>query len=263
MRSNMRRYSQLTSEQRYQIFALHKVENTLTKIAEIIGVHKSTISRELRRNRGAKDYLPEQAHSFALERRKGKVVKRLTQAHWHIIEDYLRQDWSPEQISGRLRTDLSLEVSHERIYQYIYENKANGGTLYKHLRCQKIRRKRYGSYSKRGQILNRVSIEERPAIVEEKTRYGDFEVDTVIGKNHKEALVTLVDRSTKYMLIKKVANKSAEAVKNAIIELLLPYKGALHTITADNGKEFAYHEDIAKALGIEFFFAHSYASWER
>ena len=259
----MRHYTQLTSEQRYQIFALHKAKNTLTRIAEIIGVHKSTVCRELKRNSGERGYNAKQAQIFTDTRRQAKVTRRLTQAHWEIVDAYIKQEWSPEQTSVYLRDKLSFEVSHERIYQHIYHDKKHGGDLHKHLRCQKERRKRYGTYSRRGQIFNRISIDDRPAIVNEKSRFGDVEVDTVIGKNHKEALVTIVDRKTKLALIKKVASKSAEVVKNAIIELLWPYRSVLHTITADNGKEFAFHQEIAKELGVQFYFAHPYASWER
>ncbi|MGZ4970570.1 MAG: IS30 family transposase, partial [Methylobacter sp.] len=153
---------------------------------------------------------------------------------------------------------------HERIYQHIWTDKRNGGTLYQHLRhSHKKRKKRYGSKDKRGQIRNRISIDERPEIVAQKTRIGDWEIDTVIGKNHQGALVTIVDRVSKFTLIKKVASKHAEVVTEATVSLLQPYLDKTLTITADNGKEFAGHEKIKEQLNAVVYFAHPYSSWER
>jgi IS30 family transposase len=155
-----------------------------------------------------------------------------------------------------------LSISHERIYQYVLADKKSGGTLYQHLRhSNKKRKKRYGSHDRRGQLKNRISIDERPKIVDKKTRIGDWEIDTVIGKNHKGALVTIVDRVSKVTVIEKVATKHADGVTDATIKGLLPY--IVHTITGDNGKEFAGHEWIAKALDTNFYFAHPYSSWQR
>jgi len=138
-----------------------------------------------------------------------------------------------------------------------------GGDLHKHLRCQKKRRKRYGSYDRRGRIPNQVSIEERPAVVAERGRVGDWEGDTVIGKNHKGVLVTLVERKSLYTLIDRVARRTAAAVREAIVSELASHKGKLHTLTCDNGKEMAEHEQITEELGIKVYFAHPYSSWER
>jgi transposase, IS30 family len=176
------------------------------------------------------------------------------------IEEKIRLDWSPEQVSGTLK----ITISHERIYQHIWADKRNGGMLYKHLRqSNKKRKKQYGSKDKRGQIRNRISIDERPEIVAQKTRIGDWEIDTVIGKNHQGALVTIVDRVSKFTLIKKVACKHAEVVTEATILLLQPYLDKTLTITADNGKEFASHERIKEQLNADVYFAHPYRSWER
>ena len=131
----------------------------------IVGVDKSTISREVCRNRGLQGYRPQQAHRLALHRRQAKVQPRITPEHWRVIERLLREDWSPEQISLWLAEERHLAISHEWIYQIILQDKAQGGDLYRHLRCQKARKKRYGTYDRRGQLRNRVSIEERPAIV--------------------------------------------------------------------------------------------------
>lgn len=259
----MRHYTQLTSGQRYQISALLKTSQSLTKIAEVIGVHKSTVSREIQRNKGLRGYQPNQAQQFAESRHKQKSKRCLTELHWAIIEDYLKLDWSPEQISGRLAVCKLFSVSHERIYQHIYADKACGGTLHRHLRRKKKYGKRINGKSPRGQIPHRISIDERPSVVDTKERVGDWEVDTVIGKGHKQAIVSLVERKTKTTLIRKVEKRTADNVKNAIISMLKPFKGLVHTITADNGKEFAMHREIAKELKTDFYFAHPYASWER
>jgi len=259
----MRVYTQLTQEQRYQIYALMKAEHKQAEIAAIVGVDKSTISREVRRNRGLRGYRPQQAHQFALHRRQVKAQPRISPEHWRLIERLLREDWSPEQISLWLAEEGHLAVSHEWIYQHILQDKAQGGDLYRHLRCQKARKKRYGSYDRRGQLPNRVSIEQRPAIVERRTRLGDWELDTVIGKGRRQALVSLTERKSRLALFAKVPNKGAEDVKRAVLRLLAPLSDQVHTLTSDNGKEFAQHEAIADALDADFYFAHPYASWER
>jgi len=259
----MKNHTQLTQEQRYQIYALNKAEHSQTEIAAIVGVHKSTISRELRRNRGLKGYRPQQAHQLALNRRLIKSSPRITVEDWRLVERLLREEWSPEQISLWLAKERLLAISHEWIYLYILQDKRQGGELHRHLRCQKARRKRYGSYERRGQLLNRVSIDERPAIVERRTRLGDWELDTIIGKGHKQAIVSLTERKSRLTLIAKVPTKEAEGVKNAVLKLLSPLSEYVHTITSDNGKEFAHHELIAEALNADFYFAHPYSSWER
>ncbi len=259
----MRVYTQLTQEQRYQIHALMKAEHSQAEIAKIVGVDKSTISREVRRNRGLKGYRPQQAHRLALYRRQIKAQPRITPEHWRLIERQLREDWSPEQISLWLAQERHLSISHEWIYQRILHDKTEGGDLHSHLRCQKARKKRYGSYDRRGQLRNRVSIEERPAIVERRARLGDWELDTIIGKGHKQAIVSLTERKSRLALIAKVPSKEAEGVKQAVLKLLAPLSNQVHTLTSDNGKEFAQHEAIAEALDADFYFAHPYASWER
>lgn len=259
----MKHYTQLTQEQRYQILAYMKAGFNQTETAHFIGVDKSTISRELRRNRGQRGYRPQQAHQLCLQRRQDKAKPRIATTTWHLIRRLLREDWSPEQISLWLDKETPFYVSPEWIYQYILADKQAGGTLYRHLRCQKQRKKRYGAYSRRGQIPNQVSIDQRPAVVETRSRFGDWEVDTVIGKQHRHALVTIVERKSKLTLIAKVSRKTAEAVTEAIIRLLKPLAPWVHTITADNGREFANHQKIANALKAKFYFAHPFASWER
>jgi len=253
-------YTQLTQEQRYQIHALLKMEHSRTEIADTLGVHKSTISRELQRNRGKRGYRPKRAHQFALRRRK-KARKRITADIWALVEEKLRQDWSPEQIAGRFREE-GIVISHEHIYQYVYADKRVGGDLWKHLRCQKKRRKRVGDYDRRGKIPNRKSIDERPEVVEQRTRLGDWEVDLMVGKDHQGVLVTLTERKSRFTLLRRVANKQAKLVSQAIVELL-HWVAALESITADNGKEFAAHQHISQTLSVDFYFAHPYSSWER
>ena len=229
----------------------------------MIGVHKSTISRELNRNKGLRGYRPKQAQRFTQLRRVSKANKRISVNTWNFVTKLLVEDWSPEQISTWLKIEKNIYVSHERIYQYVLQNKSHGGQLYTHLRCKKKRRKRYGKYDRRGQLLNRVSIENRPAIVDSKGRYGDWEVDTIIGKSHQQAIVSLTERKSRLSLIRKVERKTADLVGKAVIDLLNPISQLVHTITADNGKEFAKHESISKQLQTDFFFAHPYSSWER
>ena len=255
-------YAQLTHEQRYQIKVLLDIECSQTEIAQQLGVHKSTISREIRRNRGQRGYRPNQAHEKAMERRGQKAQTSIRPETWKRVEEKLQIDWSPEQISGWLKKNQFSSVSPEWIYQYIYVDKQASGTLYKHLRCQKKRRKRYGQYDRRGTIPARKSIEERPEAVGLRERLGDWESDTIIGKGHQGALVTLTERNSRFTLIRKVAQKSAELVTQAMIDLL-SWVQPLETITADNGKEFAAHQKISKELLIDFYFAHPYASWER
>ena len=258
----MRTYAQLTQEQRYQIDALKKMGHNQTEIAQVLEVHKSTISRELHRNAGQRSYRPQQAQSLAMERRQ-KAVPRVTAERWARVERLLRQDWSPEQISGRLKEEQGIYISHEWIYQFVLEDKCLGGDLYRHLRCQKKRRKRYGAYDRRGKLPNCRSIDERPDVVNSRKRLGDWEVDTLIGKRHKQAIVTLTERKSRFTLLGKVTRRTAQAVRNQIYRLLLPVADTAHTLTSDHGKEFAYHEQIAELLRLKFYFAHHYAAWER
>lgn len=263
----MRTYKQLTQEQRYYIFQLNKKDFTQDEIAQEIGVDKSTISREFKRNTGQRGYRPKQAQRKTTERRKfaSKAIKMTVDIIELIDEKLSEQQWSPEQISGWLLEEKSIAISHERIYQHIWDDKRQGGDLYQYLRCQGKKYQKRGSNGKRsrGQIINRVSIDNRPKIVDDKRRVGDWEIDTVIGKGHSGALVTIVERKTLYTLVARVNGKRADWVTQATIQLLEPFKDRLHSITADNGKEFAYHEQISKELDTAFYFAHPYSSWER
>lgn len=254
-------YTQLTREQRYQIYALKKAHHNQTEMAAIIGVHKSTISRELSRNAGQRSYRPKQADELSSSRKLSAHQPRIQNATWRLVESLLRQQWSPQQISGRLRLEQQESVSHERIYQYIYANKRVGGDLYCQLRCQKKRRKRYGLRDRRGRLPERRSIDERPKIVDSKRRLGDWEADTIIGRNHQQALVSLVERKSKLTRLGRVKRNTADAVERELTAQLKSLQ--VKTITSDNGREFAYHQSISQQLKADFYFAHPYSSWER
>ncbi len=261
----METYQHLACEQRYQIFAYLKAGFKQIQIARDLGVDKSTVSREMKRNRGLRGYRPKQANAMAVARRAvNGNARRITQADWAVVEACLQEKLSPEQISGRLECSGALKISPEHIYRHIYRDKREGGDLVTHLRGQKPYRKRYGSgEQRRGTLKNRVSIDERPPIVDARERIGDWEGDTVIGKNHQGALVTLADRVSRFTLAELVKSKHADGVSAAIQSLFAPHKDRCHTLTLDNGKEFAKHEAIAVNLEMDIYFAHPYHSWER
>jgi IS30 family transposase len=258
-------YTQLTQEQRYQIYALNKAGFTQSLIAQELKVHKSTVCRELKRNTGQRGYRPKQAHEWAASRQQQRAcATRISPQVWHTVKAKLQEEWSPQQISGRLKIERDWNISHERIYQYIYDDKRNGGTLHQHLRCQKQRRKRYGGgRDRRGQIAQRQSIEDRPPLVEERERLGDWEVDTIVGKGHQEAMLSLVERRSRFTLLHKLERATSAAVTAAALLQLQPVAEKVKSITSDNGREFAGHQDIAATLAVDFYFAHPYAAWER
>lgn len=249
-------YTHITREERYQIYALKKAGHKQSEIASLLARSESTISRELSRNCGRRSYRPKQAHGMAVERR-AMNARTIDDATWQFAQEMLLIQWSPEQISGHAA------ISPETVYQRVYANKRAGGLLWKNLRCQKQRKKRYGKMDRRGMMPNRRSIDDRPAIVEARSRIGDWEADTVIGKSHRQAIVSIVERKSGFTLIRKVERKTALAVSQAMIGLLKPHRKKVHTITSDNGKEFAGHEEIADKLKADFYFAHPYSSWER
>lgn len=261
------KYKQLTLKERYHISTLLKKGWKQKEIAESIGVHPSTISREIKRNcdEVAKEYHYAFADTKARRQQHSKAkYSVLTYKIKTYIKSKLKEDWSPEQIAGRMKIDIDLHICHETIYRYIYYNKSRGGRLYIYLRHKnKKYHSRGANYRRRGIIINRISIDKRPKIVEKKNRIGDFEIDTVIGRHHIGALVTVVDRKSKFTLIKKVESKQAREVTKALIGLLLPLKPITKTITSDNGKEFAYHKEVSETLNTDFYFAHPYSSWER
>jgi IS30 family transposase len=252
-------YKHLSQVERYQIYALMKAGHDQTQIAKLLDRHKSTISREISRNRGLKGYRPKQACAIATKRSE-KCRNAATVPPW-VAEQaacLLKLQWSPEQIAGKL------PVSHETLYLHVYSDKARGGTLWKNLRCQKQKRKRYaGGRDRRGQIPHRRPLSDRPVHIELRKQVGHWECDTVIGANHKGAIVTMVERKSGFSVIVKVSQKTSELVSRAIIEGLRPYMVRVITLTYDNGKEFAGHIQIDQALNSTSYFARPFASWER
>ena len=255
------KYKHLTPERRYQISAYNQSGWTQTRIALELCVHKATISRELRRNKSQRGYRPKKAIELAQGRRHGTSKARISRATWEDIEAAIRQQWSPEQISGRLQHEGKPTVSHTWIYQHIFHDKEVGGSLHEHLRCRRKRRKCYGKHSTKGILVNQIRIDERPAIVADKTRLGAWEVDLVIGKGHQQSLVTMVERQSKLLRMKKIVHKTGSLTRDAICTELQNL--VVKTITSDNGKEFSAHEEIAKTLNANFYFCHPYSSWER
>lgn len=261
----MRTYTQLTRGKRYQIRALLKAGFSQSEMAPLLKVHKSTISREIRRNTGDKGYRPRQAHEKALERRYAAAKRiKMTPQMIELIEHYIAQDFSPEQVSGYLDREHKIKISYETIYKHIWSDKRKGGTLYKHLRhSNRKNRKRYGTKERRGRLAGQISIDLRPAVVDAKARLGDWELDTMTGKKATGYLVTLVERKSKLTLIKRIPDRQSDQVAKAVIKLLRPYKDNVLTITADNGREFARHTKISRSLKADFYFAHPYHAWER
>jgi IS30 family transposase len=258
----MSHYSHLTKEERYQISALLRNETPITKIARIINRHPSSIYREIQRNKGKRGYRPKQANNKAIARKAFNQTK-LTDFCWAYVTHLLEKYWSAEQIVGRLRQLGWDDVpSIETIYQHICRDKHKGGKSFTFLRCQKQRRKRYGkARNRRGQIPDRKDISERPAIIEQRTRLGDFEGDTVVGKNHKGVLLTFVDRTTRLTKMCSLPNRKANLISKHSIDLLKAIE--IKSITFDNGKKFSHHQHIADELQTDIYFARPYHSWVR
>ena len=257
----------ITKEQRYTIKVLNERGKSQTYISKVIGKDKSVICRELNRNKNRKTgkYDDELADRKYQERVKSKNKHiRFTKIIKERVNQLIKEDYSPEQISGYCKSEDIECVSHESIYQYIWADKKAGGELYEHLRRKGRRyRKRGNKKDTRGIIANRTDIEKRPKIVEKRKRFGDLEVDTMIGKNHKGALVTINDRTSGMLKAKRVESKESTIVANTIIDMLQDWLPFIKTITSDNGKEFAEHQKISEELNIDFYFAKPYHSWQR
>lgn len=258
-------HHQLTREERYQIYILDKTGLSQRAIARCLHRACSTISRELKRNRGLRGYRPKQAQELS-DQRRGQAAKfyKVTHSIRCKIVRLLRQDLSPEQLVNYLKDEGVVSLHHETIYRLIYEDKARGGDLYQHLRIVcKPYRKRYGSQDNRGRIKNRVSIHQRPTFVDDNRHIGHWEGDTVIGKGRRGALLTLVERKTLYTVIIKLAGKHAVPLVSSMIKKLRHMTDRIKTITVDNGLEFSDHERLAKALNARVYFADPYSSWQR
>ncbi len=263
--SNMS-YKHLTLQERYLINAYKSIK-TQKEIAKIVGVHPSTISRELQRGRGkiGKDYWVIASHNKSVIRQVEKSKNanlKLTEETIKLIKKYLLKQYSPEQIAATLSIKHEKVISYVTIYKYIYINRLSEGDLYKQLRHKGKRRTKYGS-KRKSRIKDRVSIHKRPSIVDEKIRLGDFEIDTIIGKGQQGAIVTIVDRKSMYLKISIPCSKNSHIVANEIKRLMHPFKKKVHTITTDNGLEFSQHKVVSKSLKCDYYFCDPYSSWQR
>lgn len=254
----------LTSIQRNQIEVLLQTGTPIKVISQLLDTHKSTIYREIKRNK-RRSYTAVYAQQLSTERKERFARKRkLTpQMKKLIIEKMTKEQWSPKQIVGFSKVNNIPMVSHETIYKLIRRDKKDGGLLWTHTRHRLKHRKRPVS-GRQVNIKNKVSIDLRPAIVDARQRYGDWEIDTIVGENGKGAILTITERKTGFLLMEKMKyDKQAAGLASAAIRMLFAYRDTVHTITSDNGSEFAGHELIAKKLKAGFYFAHPYSSWER
>ncbi len=259
--------SHLTFLQRYEISILNEQKLSKSDIAKRIGKSKSTVYRELKRNSDRRNgqYKADLAQKKCELRHSTKKKERTFTSDIEVfVVHYLQQDYSPEQIVGYAKRIGKPFVSVERIYQFVWKDKKNGGVLYKHLRTKGKKYKKRGNLNNgRGQIIGRVDISQRPKEVDKKERFGDLEIDLVIGANHKGALLTINDRAAGVLKMRHIESKEAKVIAKNTIELLEEWTPFIHTITSDNGKEFANHKEIAEELNIDYFFAKPYHSWER
>lgn len=258
-------YRQIAPEERYTLGVLRKQGYSNAQMARALGRHRSTIGREFSRNSTHPDgaYRPHRAQEASNGRRSRSRRKSPFTAHWSIVEDLLRADLSPEQVSGRLALENVLAISHETIYKHIWTNKLNGGQLHRHLRQRLKYRKRYGKYEKRGRLAGKPHISERPASVELRTEIGHWEMDIVIGARTNHCVVTLVERVTGTTLIGRLRCRKVKAVNKRVIELIQAHPRLFLTITVDNGPEFHGYKEIEEATGVKIYFATPYCSWER
>jgi len=257
--------SHLTGEQRYTIARMLQESYAKKDVCIAIGKDKSVLSRELKRNSSKRGYSPALAHEYANERKERfRRERKFTEAmKSHVVKCLKEEQWSPEQIVGDAKRRGIAMVSTECIYQFIREDKRNGGTLWKHCRHRLKHRKRPVG-GKKVVIPDKVSIDERPAVINEKQRFGDWEIDTIVGPDNNGAILTATERTTGFLLMKKLTGgKQAKALAKELYYMLLPFKQSVHSITSDNGTEFYEHKWIAKMLNANYYFAHPYSSWER
>jgi IS30 family transposase len=263
----MRTYRRIAYEDRCQLYALRKAGKTQAEIGQALGFSQGTVSRELARNAGRRGYRFQQAQHTAQARQQQirhqprKLTSRVRRA---IARKMRAERWSPEQISFWLRAERGLSLCHEWIYQMIWANKRTGGDLWRFLRRRGKRYNRRGALTAgRGVIPHRIDIAARPAIVAAKSRLGDWEGDTIVGARHQGGLLTHVERKSLFMTISKLSRPTAQATHRATVHRLKPLRNHVHTITYDNGKEFAGHRKTAHLLQAHVFFATPYHAWER
>jgi IS30 family transposase len=261
------KYRQITSGERYAIGALRRRGLSARAIAAELGRAHTTISREIRRNSCADGgYRPFKAsHRTRGRRSRSRRNARITPEAWGVVERYLCLDWSPEQVSGFLRVEGILSISHESIYVHVWHDKACGGGLWRHLRqAAKKRRKRYGASDSRGKVAGKRHISERPPEVESREEVGHWEIDTVMGTEHgRNSVLTLVERATGYAVLGKLERHCAAEAVTRCVELIERQAGRVSTVTSDNGSEFHSYKQIEEATGVEFYFATPHHSWER
>jgi len=261
-------YHQITSAERYTLGVLRRGGLSPAAIGRVLGRHRSTIGREVRRNGTPRDgcYRPQLADWYARGRRSwSRRNQRFSATDWARVQALVREDWSPEQIAGRLRADQELEISHETIYRYVWADKRQGGQLYRHLRgACKQRRKRYGRYDSRGRLAGKRSITTRPPIVDARTQLGHWEGDTVLGSSQAgPCVLSLVERKTGYVVLGQLRQRTTAEVNRRAIPLLQAQAQPVRTITVDNGTEFHGYAAIEQATTAEFYFATPHHAWER
>jgi len=256
----------LTRDQRYEIQTHLKMDVKPAEIARQIGKSRSVISREIRRNSDLKGrYRACYADEMACVRkeRMSRPRKLTPQMEAYISEKIRSEQWSPEQIKGHADINGIPMVSHEAIYKLIRTDKTNGGDLYKNCR-HRLKHRVRPIGGKVLTIKEKRSIDERPSVVDERSRIGDWEVDTIVGPANRGAMLTAVDRRSGFLFLRKLEQgKNSDGMAKVMIDTLLPYKADIQTITSDNGTEFARHKEISEKLGTDFYFAHPYSSWER
>ena len=259
--------SHLTLEEREVIAHMHRAGKMQSQIADRLGRDKSTISRELRRNRSRNGYWAVAAQRKAERRRSERpwTAKMQRPEVRRYVSERLRWRWSPDQIAGRSRSDFPddrrRQVSPPTIYAWIRAEQARGKQWQRYLR--RLGRKRR-EWEKRGRLPTTVSIEGRPAVVDRRTRFGDWEGDTIVGANRRGGAVTLVERKSGYLLLGKVPNLQAATVRQAAAKRYATTPAALRkTLTLDNGKEFAEHEQLQVEAALKIYFAKPYSAWQR
>jgi IS30 family transposase len=262
------RYHQITFAERYTVGALRQRGLTAAAIARVVGRHRSTIGREVRRNGTPRDgwYRPQLADWYARGRRsRSRRNQRFTGADWAQVQELLREDWSPEQVAGWLGRHQELAISHETIYRFVWADKCAGGTLYQHLRgARKQRRKRYGRYDSRGRLAGKRLITERPAVVDARTELGHWEGDTMLGAGQAGACVlSLVERKSGYLLLGQLRQRVSAAVNARARQLITAQPHPVRTITVDNGTEFHEYAKLERSTGTRFYFATPHHAWER
>ena len=263
----LKAYHHLTRDHRCQIYALKKRGLKQSEIAVDIGVSQGTVSRELTRNKGFRGYRFLQAHRFAMQRgsaRKGEAHV-MTSCLIARVETLLcDKQWRPEQICGARNHEDGTKGSPESLCRHNWADKRTGGTLYLHLRQRgKKRNKRGAATAGRGLIPGRIDIAQRPAIVDARSRLGDWELDSIIGAKHRGAITSMVERKTKLTKLVLLDRPTSKATNAGIIARLSPLKKHVLTLTSDNGKEFAGHAEISERLGSGFYCCTPYHSWER